>query len=112
MDGAGRHAGERVGHPQAGVVVCVNADGALQPGAGGGGNPGDLLRQRTSVGVAEHDHVGAGLAGGEPGGHGVTGIILVTVEGVLGIVNDKAAMIFETADSVGDHGEVDLGRGA
>ena len=65
-----------------------------------------------AVGVAEHDKIRAGLLRRLPGRQRVFGIVLVPVEGVLGVVNDELAVVLEKAHRVADHRQVLIGRRA
>jgi hypothetical protein len=81
-------------------------------GDGSTGGRGDFRRQRTAVGVAEDDAVGAAGDGGQHGGDRVGRIVLPTVDRVLAVVDDLAAMGLQEGDRVADHLEVLLGRAA
>ena len=56
LHGARRDRGQRIGHGQFAIVVAMNADRHVQPGSGGAGQVGDLLRHAAAVGVAQDDH--------------------------------------------------------
>ena len=63
----------------------------------------DLLGQAAAVGVAEHEHVRAGVPRGGERRQRVVGIVLVAVEEMLGVVDHLAAVRLEVAHGVGDH---------
>ena len=54
-------AGQRIGHGQLAIVVAMNADRHRQRLHGRARQLGDFLGHAAAVGVAEHDHRGAGL---------------------------------------------------
>ena len=109
---AGLEGGDAVGHAQPAVVVGVDADGRAELALGEGGDPGDLRRQASAVGVAQADDIGPGLLGGLPGGQRVVGLVLEAVEAVLGVVHHGLPVVLEEADRVADHAEVLVGLGA
>ena len=104
---SGAHGGEGVGDAETAVVVRMDAErGGGEVVCGGAKDRSDLVRQTAAVGVAEHDQIGTAVAGGGQGGKRVVGIVLVTVEKMLGVVDHLAAMTLEMAHGVGDHGAV------
>ena len=112
MGRAGVDRGERVGDRAAGVVVAVDAD----PDAGRlddvVDHVGDPVGQHAAVGVAERDHLGAGLVGRAQHLERVVAVGAVAVEEVLGVEEDLLALGAQVADGVADHREVLLERGA
>ena len=66
--------------------------------------------QHAAVGVAEHDHLGAGRSGHAHHLERVLGRRLVAVEEVLGVEEDATALADEMGDGVADHRQV-LGTG-
>ncbi len=97
---------------QTDVVVRVDADGAVQFAERDFRDFGNFDRQAAAVRVAEHDHVRARLFGRLPGGDGVFGVELVAVEAMLGVVNDKLAVVLEKLHGVADHRQIFLRRAA
>ena len=69
-----------------------------------------LAGQRAAVGVAQDDEIRAGLLRRLPRRQGVIGIILVSVESVLRIVNDELPVVLQEAHRVADHRQVLLRR--
>ena len=91
--GAGLDRGERVGDAEADVVVRVDADARAQRLARQARDRRDSRRQRSAVGVAQRDDVGAGLLGGVQRGQRVRAVFLEAVEAVLGVVDDELAVL-------------------
>ncbi len=63
VGGADRHAGQRVGHRAATVVVEVDPDLGLEAVEHGAHDPLHLVGQGSAVGVAQDQRLGAGLLG-------------------------------------------------
>ena len=109
--GADRRQG--VGHAATGVVVRMNADrhrtelrddilhGRLH-----------LPRQRTAVGVAQHDGLGAALHRCRQGLQCVGRVEAVAVEKMLGVVDDALPLPAQKSHGILHHLEVFLERGA
>ena len=72
----------------------------------------DFLRQTAAVRVAQHDAFRARLLRRLPRGQRVFGFVLVTVETVFGVVDDRFAVVFQKADGVADHGQIFVRLGA
>ena len=70
------------------------------------------MRQGAAVGVAQAEHIGAGLLRGFERPQGEIGIGGVAVEEVLGVVDDFLAVILQVRDGLGDEREVLLFRDA
>ena len=64
-----------------------------------------FVGQAAAVGVAQHEHLGAGLFGRVQHGEGELGVALVAVEEVLGVEEDALALADEPGDRVADHGD-------
>ena len=62
--------------------------------------------QRAAVGIAEAEHVGAGVLRGFEGAQREIAVMDVAVEEVLGVVDDFFAVVFQIADGFRDDGEV------
>ena len=62
--------------------------------------------ERAAVGVAEAEHVGAGVLGGFERPQGVIGVGVVAVEEVLGVVDHFLAVLLQVPHGVGDQLEV------
>ena len=90
----------------------VDADRAIQFAEGDFRDFGNFHRQTAAVRVAEHDDVRARLFRRLPGGDGVFGIELVAVEAMLGVVDDKFAVVLQKLHGVGDHRQIFLRRAA
>jgi hypothetical protein len=84
----------------------VDAQLRRQLGARGRRDLADFPGQRAAVGVAQYHHVRPGAFGGLPGGQRIVGVVLVTIERVLGVVDDEAAAVLEKRNRVRDHREV------
>ena len=97
---------QRIGHAEADIVVRVDPDPAREPRPGRSRDLGDLAGHRSAVRVAQDDDVGAAALGGLPGGERVSGIVLVAVEGVLGVVDDEAALLGQEPHRLLDHRQV------
>ena len=110
MRGAGVDRREGVRHAEADVVVRVDAQPHAEAAGREARDLGDLARQRSAVGVAERDDVGAAAFGRLPRGERVLAIVLAAVEGVLRVVDDETAVLLEMAHGVLDHREVLFGR--
>ena len=67
---------------------------------------GDLVGQHPAVGVAQGDHLGAGLGGDAHGLEGVVAVRRIPVEEVLGVEEDPPALGAQERDGVADHLEV------
>ena len=98
--------GERVGHGDVGIVMGVDADDAVETRANIGDDLGEEIGQRAAVGIAEAEHIGAGVFRGFERAQGEIAVVDVAVEEMLGIVDDFLAVVFEIADGFGDDREV------
>ena len=111
--GASFERGEGVGEAETGVVMRMDADGRLlERGDGGTRSRGDFGRQGASVRIAKHHAVGAASDGCEHGSDRVSRIVFPTIDRVLAVVDDLAAVGLQEGDRVADHLEVLLGRAA
>ena len=72
----------------------------------------DPVGQHAAVGVAERDHLGAGLGRGAQHLERVVAVGAVAVEEVLGVEEDRLPLGAQVGDGVADHREVLLERGA
>ena len=108
VGGARGHAGQRVGHAAAGVVVAVDAHAHLVADRGHDRvhRRPEAVGQRSAVGVAGHDGLGAGLERRAQAAHRVVGVVGVAVEEVLGVVDHALALPDEEGDGLGDHAQV------
>ena len=113
MAGAAAHGGHRVGDGAAGVVVAVDADRdvAADVGMDLAHDVLDLVRQRTAVGVAQHDVAGALQHGGLERPERELGVLLEAVEEVLHVDQHLAAVAVQELDRVGDHRRALVERG-
>jgi hypothetical protein len=107
----GAHRRQRIRHRLLGVVVGMDADAI----AGDhlhhlADDRLDLVRQRAAVGVAQDDPAGALVIGRFGAGERILGIGLVTVEEVLAIEQDLAALGLGGAHAVADRRKVLLQR--
>ena len=102
---AGAHRGHRVGDRAAGVVVAVDADHhvAADMAVHVGDDRLDLVRQRPTVGVAQHDVGGALDHRRLERPHRELRGALVAVEEVLHVDEHAAAVGRQVLDRVGDH---------
>ena len=105
VSGPGPHPGEGVGHTAAGVVVQVHPHGGAQPVDDLGHDGVHLVRQRPAVGVAQHQPLGAGLGDRRQHGQRVVGVVLVAVEGVLGVEEHPPALPDEVRHRLRRHGD-------
>ncbi len=110
--GARVDGGQGVGDGAAGVVLGVDAEAGAGVGQDGGDDGLDLGRQHPAVGVAEDHYVGAGLGRGLDDGLGVLGVGAVSVEEVLAVDEDPAALAHQVGDGVAHHLQVLLQGGA
>ena len=103
--GAGAHRGHRVGHRTARVVVAVDADDHVvaDVAVNVGHDRLDLVRQRATIGVAQHDVRGAFHHGGLEGTQRELGVALEAVEEVLHVDEHPPALAGEERDRIGDH---------
>ena len=85
LGGPGPHAGQGVGHPAAGVVVQVHPHRCAEGVHDLGHDGVHLVRQRAPVGVAQHQPLRPGLGHRRQHRQRVVGVVLVAVEGVLGV---------------------------
>lgn len=106
------HRGQRPGHGHAAVVVAVDAHVAGVALADLGDGVSDVLGQGSAVGVAEHEELRAGGAGGLERLQGVAGVGRVAVKEVLRVEEHGLARAHEELHGVKDHVEVVLQRGA
>ena len=109
--GAGVDGGQGVGDRAAGVVVAVDADPHLGVLAHVVHDVGDPAGQHAAVGVAERDHLGAGVVRRAQHLERVVAVGAVAVEEVLGVEEDRLALRAQVGDGVADHREVLLERG-
>ena len=97
-----------VRHGHVGIVVRVNTEHAVETLAYFGR---DLLQPSgdgPAVGVAQAQHVRAGLLGGFECPQGEIRLVRVTVEKMLGVVDHFSAVIFQIRHCIGDQLEVFL----
>ena len=92
-------------HTAAGVVVQVHPHGGAQPVDDLGHDGVHLVRQRPAVGVAQHQALGAGLGDRRQHGQRVVGVVLVAVEGVLGVEEHPPALPDEVRHRLRRHGD-------
>ena len=99
------HRGHGVGDGAAGVVVAVDGDDDVvtEVRLHGADDRFHLVRERPTVRVAQHEVAGAldGRRFERP--HRELGVVLVTVEEVLGVDHHPPALAGEELDGVGDH---------
>jgi hypothetical protein len=88
------------------VVVGVDPDGMVQLAAHHARQVFDLPRQRSAVGVTQHDDLGAAAYRRLQSLQRVVGVLFVAVEEVLGVVNHPTAFAPEIIDAVLDHAQV------
>ncbi len=91
---SGFHRGDGIGHCDFAIVVRMDADHAVEPLAHLRDHLNNTVRQVAAVGVAQAEHVGAGLLGGFERTHGELGVGVVAVEKMLGVVDHFAAVVF------------------
>ena len=106
------HGSQGIRHRKANIVVGVNAHLTGKLLSCRRGNLGHLTGQSAAVGVTQHHEIRAGLLSCLPRGHGVFGVVLKTIERMLGIIDNLALVLFEERDGVGDHRDVFLWRRA
>ena len=111
---AGDDGGHRVGHGAAAVVLRVDAELLIgaEVGRDLGHDPLDLVGQRATVGVAQHEDLGAldGRRLEHP--ERELGVGLVAVEEVLGVEEHPLAGRPQEPHGVGHHGDALVERGA
>ena len=110
--GAGVDGGEGVGDRAAGVVVAVDADPHRRRDTTSWTTSATQLGQHAAVGVAQRDHLGAGLVRRAQHLERVVAVGAVAVEEVLGVEEHLLPLPAQVADGVADHREVLLERGA
>ncbi len=105
MAGAGLDGRHRVGHGATGVVVAVDADDRVVADVGldVGDDSTDLTRQRSAVGVAQHEMRCAVDDCSFERAEREFGIVLVAVEEVLEVDEHHPAFAMEVLHRVGDH---------
>ena len=96
VGGAGLDRGQGIGRRRRSpVVVGVDADDAIEAAPHLADDLDQAAGQRAAVGIAQAEHVGAGVAGGFQRPQGVGRIGRVAVEEVLGVVDHFLAVILE-----------------
>ncbi len=108
---ATEHAGERVRDPTTGVVVQVHPDRGVDVLDDRTDRVFDLVRERTAVGVAQHEAVGARERRSLEHPEAELGVRPVAVEEVLGIEEHGEAVGLEVLDRIGDHRDTFVERG-
>ena len=104
--GAGVDRRQRVRHRDVGVVVRVDANDAVEPLPDVRHEPRHALGRRTAIGVAEAQHVGAGVVRGLERPERVVGVGLIAVEEMLRVVDHLFAVILEVLHGLGDEQQV------
>ena len=104
VGGAHRHPGQRVRHRAPAVVVEVHADLGLEAVDDAADDALDLVGQRASVRVAQHQRLGTGLLGGLQDAEGEPGVGLVAVEEVLGVEEHPQVVGPQECHRVRHHG--------
>ena len=66
----------------------------------------DFEGQGAAVGIAQHQKVGSAFNGSVQGFQSVVGVFLITVEKMLGIVDNFEIAVFQKIDAFPNHGEV------
>ena len=112
LHGPGVDGGQRIGHRQLAVIVAMDAHRHGDRLDHVPHGPGNVLRHRAAVGVAEHDHPRPGLGRRPQGGNRVRGVGLPAVEEVFGVENHLAAVGRQVGDALADHRQVLVGVGA
>ena len=107
---AGFHRGDGIGHGDVAIVMRVDADDAVEALANFRNHFDDAMRQIAAVGVAQAQHVGAGLLRGFERAHGEIGIGVVAVEEMLGVVDHFAAVVLEILYGFADQQQILLLR--
>ncbi len=95
----------RVGDRAVGVVVEMDSEQGVGPGAHRGDGRGYSRGEGASVGVTEHHSLGSGAGGGLDHGEGVVGVVAEAVEEVLCIEEDPLAPVSEELNRLSDHVE-------
>ena len=104
---AGTHRGQSVGDGILGVVVGVDSEAITRDLPGHFADDAfDLVRQGSTVGVAQHQPARARLVRRSEAGHRVIGIGFVAVEKVLGIEHHLVHATLGIGKRVGNHLEV------
>ena len=103
---------QRVGDAAAGVVVAVDAEPRLGGERHLPHDVAELARQHAAVGVAQRDHVRAGLRSGADAFKRIGRVGPVAVEEVLGVEEHPLALGAQVPHGVGDHRQVLVERGA
>src|SRR5262249_3523255 len=97
---------------QLAVVVAMDAEfGVREPGANQCDGLGDLFGQTAAIRVAEDDRFGAAVQRCVQGVERVFRTGAEPVEEVFGVIEHAASVVFQMADSVGDHPQVLFERG-
>ena len=89
--------GQRVGHREVGIVMGVDAEDAVEALAHLGADFRQAAGERAAVGVAQAQHIGAGLLGGFERAQGEIAVGVVAVEEMLGVVDHFLAVVLEIA---------------
>ncbi len=100
----GLHGDQRVGHCAAGVVVAVDAELRARALPHVGDGLPDVVGQRATVGVAQHQRLGAGLLRRCQDRQGEVRVAAVAVEEVLRIEEDPEVVLAQEPHGVGHHG--------
>ena len=109
----GANGGKRIGDRVAGVVMRMNADVRARHMRGNFlDNPFDLMRQRSAIGVAQHDPSGSGRVRRLGAGQRVVAVGLEAVEEMLAVEDRLAAFRKRRLDRLADVFEVLLKRAA
>ena len=107
---ARRHRCERIGHAEARVVVRVDAHRRAHFRDHVARRLRDELRQRSAIGIAQHQQVRTRAVRRAQRRQRVVRIVLVAVEKMLRVVEHLASVAFQKRHGVRDHREVFLPR--
>ena len=93
MHGTGFHRRQGIRHGQFPIIVGVNPQRKIKPLPNRLKNGADLRRQRSPVGIAQHQGVGTPVRCGLKHAKGKIGVVFVPIEKVFGVKNDPAATL-------------------
>ena len=105
LPGAAQHPGQGIGHAAARVVVEMNSYGGVEIVADGAHDFANLVRQRTAVGVAEHQPLCPGIGGSRQRLQSEFRVVEVAVEKVLGVEEHPQSLLAQICHRLRDHGE-------
>jgi len=103
MAGSVLYRGDAVGHGHAAVVVRVNSQGNRKQPCHFSDDRPQFGREGTAIRIAQDQRVGTAFSRGLQCPDGILRVVLVSVEEMLGVVDDFLALRLEERERIANH---------